>query len=198
MKIVFSILVFFITASCSMNSGLVDYNSDECWSADEFCFYRGGCGWLGTPKHYRANCPTRWAMISEDPMHECKWERKYYRQSGRSCESQEEIKTASISSKKTDCMSMGFKEGTDSIAQCILKLTEIEMVQVNLSKLTSEIERERNRQKLLGISRALSNLGASVTYQDQNRSPVKKPSTKYSTQYCSVQGNALLCQGTEF
>jgi hypothetical protein len=64
---------------------------------------------------------------------------------------------------------MGFTEGTDSIAECILRLEEIEVAQKN-----NQLERQRRSQAALAA--ALSSTMSSI-YKTNNSNVIKKSET---------------------
>ena len=81
----------------------------------------------------------------------------------------EQLRQKRLNAKKNRCVEMGFKEGTDSIAECILRLEEIEVAQKN-----NQLERQRRSQAALAA--ALSSTMSSI-YKTNNTSVIKKSET---------------------
>ena len=78
----------------------------------------------------------------------------------------EQLRQKRLNAKKNKCIEMGFSEGTDNIAECILRLEEIEVAQKN-----NQLERQRRSQAALAA--ALSSTMSSI-YKTNNTNIIKK------------------------
>ena len=140
----------------------------------------GNIKWNSSRTKYTYNCVPGDKNYSQDRMNE----------HGNSCRADLENEKTIVENKRNECRNMGFKDNTEYMSQCILKLTEIEKLEELHRKAKSDADRAAASQRLFQLGQSLTNMGNSLSNSGSSSSG--------SSSYTSNQICYYSCNGETF